>query len=338
MQAWLPFMRLSCLETWSVWSCWSSTEQTSTREMRRGGPHCTWPAVTASHTSQSEHLVFIICNTAELLLKSCCHKFEWQYSLKAKCCWSTIQPEHWVFVNLKMKETDVQLSIYLCGHCMFTLEKHIPTNTYGQTVIGPTALARHRGKISWRSCWILAPHWPSWHWHSQSGKAATSDTFHWAGLYCFPSATCSRSVLTQSWRTTAGRSRPTSSTQTARSCWSSSAWLSMTENTWLLKSHTHARLSNLLSSNGQKKGYVSAVPWFCELPRLRSSVTVDVCWVEVDRAHCQLPPDWSWNHADGRSPLISDFDLKLLIAFGEWLDVVATVCCETWSCCFCSAN
>lgn len=57
VQAWLLYMRPSCLGTWSVSSCWSITEQIFTRGMRRGGPPCTWPAVMASHTSHGESLI-----------------------------------------------------------------------------------------------------------------------------------------------------------------------------------------------------------------------------------------------------------------------------------------
>lgn len=53
-QVWLPFTRLCCPGTWSVWSFWCTMEQISTRGTRRDGLLCTWPAVTASHTSHGE--------------------------------------------------------------------------------------------------------------------------------------------------------------------------------------------------------------------------------------------------------------------------------------------
>lgn len=65
-------------------------------------------------------------------------------------------------------------------------------------------------------------------------------------------------VPTLSWRTTAGRSQPTSSTTTARSCCSSLGWLSMTENSRALKSQTNTPLS---SSSRTRKDRGQVVIW-----------------------------------------------------------------------------
>lgn len=79
--------------------------------------------------------------------------------------------------------------------------------------------------------------------------------------------TCSLWAQTPSWRTTAGRSQPTSSTWTTGSCWSSSGWQRMTESARHLGFFTHLKAAAKLCRNRREREVCRGLRC-SELPRL----------------------------------------------------------------------
>lgn len=206
---------------------------------------------------------------------------------------------------------------------MFILCKHILTHTH-------TASLRHRGKRSWRICCILAPHWPPWHWSmaetriefTNMANQRDSISFTKQGYTVFLSATSSRWVPTLSWRTTAGRGHLTSSTWRTRSCWSSLAWLSTTDNTWLLKPHTRLKptaQSPDCSAEMDRKGHVSPESWFSERPQLWRSRTVDVWWKEGWQS--QLAASWVES-----SPAVQIYSFRSFYTVVNWMKHLISSC------------
>lgn len=126
------------------------------------------------------------------------------------------------------------------------------------------------------------------------------------GFIAFFPATFSRWVPTPNWRTTAGRNRLTSLTQTTRSCRSSSGWLSMTENMWLSLTDTQlwSLLPRLFCREGQKRPHPVQHPDFVSC----LSSWGKASWMCGERradGACWLPPRLEWKFAGGGWPLIS---------------------------------